>query len=222
MPRAASVYSDFAVQDTGRRCQNVWISPSGRYCVVCDAFHRVILLDLNSLVVLYLWKGYVTGVSITRSYREVQCLWTEAHVDASDVTVPVLLLFISSLSHKGLSSQQSQNRCFLEAYRVPSVTRVFNQYFPYPFLLLSHLHSRCILDPVEKAILYEKEEEGVRKVHCSLISFQSSSSLLDACSVVDHYHDVQHKNSLLRLLKQCAQLTDPAAIEEIMGIFGIC
>lgn len=58
LPRAATVYSDFAVQDAARRCERVWTSPDGRYCVVSDALHRVVLLDLRSLVVLNLWKGW--------------------------------------------------------------------------------------------------------------------------------------------------------------------
>lgn len=220
LPRAAAVYSDFAVKDAARRCERVWTSPDGRYCVVSDALHRVVLLDLRSLVVLYLWKGWRWTAVVRSSYRAVQCLWTEARVEATGVKVPILLLFISSRTTAAFFTAESEpllSRGVSRALHHSPVQPVL----PLPVASRRLLHCSCVLDPEEKTVLFEKEEEGCRRVHCCHIAFQASPSLLDARSVIDHYHDVQHKNSLLRLLKQCAKLTDPTVIQEIMGIFGV-
>ena len=59
-----------------------------------------------------------------RRYRDVQCVWTQMSVMArgKEIELPLLLLF-------------SENRSYLEAYRVPSFSRVLNYYFPFPFRL---------------------------------------------------------------------------------------
>ena len=74
-------------------------------------------------------------------YRDVQCMWTKSIVDIpyspttsrnhlddtvqttqenKSVEVPVVLLY-------------SENRNYLEGYRIPSFTRVLNTYFPHPY-----------------------------------------------------------------------------------------
>lgn len=134
--------------------------------------------------------------------------------------VPILLLFISSLTTAAFFTAESEP---LLSRGVPCAVRhsPVQPVLPLPVASRWLLHCSCLLDPEEKTVLFEKEEEGCRRVHCCHVAFQASSSLLDARSVIDHYHDVQHKNTLLRLLKQCAKLTDPTAIQEIMGIFGV-
>ena len=76
-------------------------------------------------------------------YRDVQCVWTQTSVmvKGKEIELPLLLLF-------------SENRSYLEAYRVPSFSRVLNYYFPFPFQMsfivilvadscLLHLASSC-------------------------------------------------------------------------------
>ena len=90
-------------------------------------------------------------IIIMTRYRDVQCMWTKSTVDipssstTSDnhldntvqptkenksVEVPIVLLY-------------SENRNYIEGYRVPSFARVLNTYFPYPYyvfcMVLSHL-----------------------------------------------------------------------------------
>ena len=115
-------------------------------------------------------------------------------------------------------SHQSQTRSYLEAYRIPSVTRVVNSYFPYPCSFVFSSMSSCVFSDSESVILSERDEEGVSCVHCDRDRFSITQSALQSCSVIHHYHDVQHKNKVIRLLKQCALLTDPSSIDKIMGI----
>ena len=76
------------------------------------------------------------------SYRDVQCLWTRAslrknadnldhpdHPDHPDqkeegeeIEIPIVLIY-------------SDNRRYLEGYRIPSFSRVLNHYFPHPYVL---------------------------------------------------------------------------------------
>ena len=126
--------------------------------MVSDALHRVVLLDLRSLVVLYLWKGWRSAAELKCSYRAVQCLWTEAGVEATGVKVPILLLFISSRTTAAFFTAESEpllSRGVPRALRHSPVQPVL----PLPVASRRLLHCSCVLDPEEKTVLFEKEEE---------------------------------------------------------------
>ena len=157
-------------------------------------------------------------VDVNNRYRDVQCMWTKCIVDLSSsssssnphnpldnsipssnedkaVEVPIVLLY-------------SENRNYLEGYRVPSFSRVLNTYFPHPYLLIS-CHSylipscRFALSPMlGEFILYDQSSSS----HCDRIVLHSSLFHMQNPSQLVHQRDVHCKGMVIQLLKRIALL----------------
>ncbi|KAK8818627.1 hypothetical protein WA538_003938, partial [Blastocystis sp. DL] len=186
IPESRTVRSNFEVIDSKRESIRVWTCPSGRYTVISDSLSRVLCVDLYQGLVIHLWKGY----------RDVQCVWTQTSVmvKGKEIELPLLLLF-------------SENRSYLEAYRVPSFSRVLNYYFPFP--------CRFVSSPLGEFLLFDKEEKDHVVTTFSRIILSCNLETIQIAGELTKRLDIVHKNTVIRQLIRSSRL--PQQNPELMN-----
>ena len=207
------MYKQFEVLDSKRDAVNVWLSPTGQYAIISDALSRVMCLDLHTNLILHMWKGLYLYSFYDCRYRDVQCVWTHSLLTDNGriLDIPILLLF-------------SDNRCFLEGYRIPSFSRVFNKHFPYRYEygILWYHSCLCLSCSLGEFIVYDvKDPDGIVRTKCDRIQLKCVLDSIQNDQNLIQQHDLIHKNSVIRLLKKSVLVaTQSQQCTEIMSIYG--
>ena len=133
-------------------------------------------------------------------YRDVQCVWTQTSVmvKGKEIELPLLLLF-------------SENRSYLEAYRVPSFSRVLNYYFPFPFILSCNLETIQIAGELTKRLDIVHKNTVIRQLIRSSRLSQQNPELMSISSLFFSHSDsireeirkIQHPGVYVQLLEDC-------------------